>query len=390
MRRMNKIAVWGLFAWVLTVCAAVSCIDESGDEPLPVERRDVLLSVAVKQGERGEDSRSAGATAYNRAPLVHHVYGFFLYDGTVVEARQQALSGNKATFTDIPNYVNKMMVIGYPEAASSSPAVPTAVPTEKKLMQTLVEVNAQDSDDPAKVNTFGSTAVDFSMLRKGETASVTIDMAPVVSRIEIVKVDPSDPPASLSIKKAVTQFSLDAVYVNNTYQRAGLDRATCPAADAVAFGGSDIGADSPWGNPALYASGFCDHVNGTGASGYAAGSKLSWNYYVMPLPASLRNGTVINGQAQGVLPHIVLKLSDIRTEGSSSVIAGPLFLTIKSYKDLLGFPVTEMKPGKVYRIPNIAFGLEHLSVLPEMNASEYILPMSVVDWTDMLIEQEVR
>jgi len=374
-------------ACLLLACALASCIDEQ-EAPRAELERDVLLTISVQK----PPTRSVGGAAEGVEPEIERVWGFFLHDGVVWAAQQQPLTGGEATFTDIPNYVSEIAVIGYPEG-SDSPAIasPENIATKAQLMQTLVDLAAQQADNPARVNTYGSAAVNFLYVKKGQTAEATVEVTPVVSRLEILRVHPADPPSTMTLKKPVETFCLEAIYINNTYRKAGLDRRTADA--PVAFGGSDVGPASPWGNLALYTPGFCDPVCGIGGSGSVAASYAPeagrWNYYAASLSAEAA-GTTINGEAQDALPHIILRLSNIKPAGVAAVIPGPMFLTIRKYRDTAsGQDIREFLPGKAYVVTNIAFGLEHLSILPETDPTEYTLELSVADWTDVTIERDL-
>ncbi|MBB4045295.1 hypothetical protein [Bacteroides reticulotermitis] len=375
---------------LLTITSMVfyGCNDDN--EILVDSNVNVTLSVSVKGS-----SRMVGPVAEGSEPLIDHIWGGFLKDGVIVVKQQITLVNGIAVFKNIPNFVNKVILLGYPDASSTSPTVSSSKLMESDLLQTMIEASSQDGTNPRKVNTFGTQVVDFSAYQEGDKVNVTIEMRPVISRLEIVKIDPADPPAGLIIKKPITQFDLDAIYINNTYTSLGLNRITKPGTSAtLAYGGGDLtGSTSPWGNPTSnYMPGFYDVINGIGESSYAPTIGV-WGYYIVPL--SDKNGmgqsvagTTINGEQQGVVPHVILKLSNIKVEGSGEILTGPLFLTVRRYQDTNG-PVMHFEGGKAYVIQNLAFGLEHLSVLPETNFAEYVVQLSTIDWTDVTIEQDV-
>jgi hypothetical protein len=259
------------------------------------------------------------------------------------------------------------------------------------LLTQMIEISEQNATDATKVNTFGYVDVDLHDVAAGGTKEVTINVAPAVSRIEIAKIDPVNR-GGLTVKKAIDEFDLDAIYINNTYTKLGLDSVTKPTTTyTLNFGGTDISSASVWGDPATkYPSGFFDVVNGTGASSYEPTFNTHhWGYYVAPLSDDVP-GTTINDSVQTAVPHIILKVKNIHVAGSANTISGPMFLTVKKYADAsTGDPITQFERGKVYMIDNLAFGLEHLTLLPEAN-SEYILILTVQGWVNQLIEQEVN
>jgi hypothetical protein len=121
---------------------------------------------------------------------------------------------------------------------------------------------------------------------------------------------------------------------------------------------------------------------------------------VAPLAATGGVGTTINDEQQTVLPHIILKMSNLVLDDGDDddtndvTVPGPMFLTIKRYNvrrttEVAAHELTEMLPGYVYVIDNIVFGLEHLSILPEQPASDYYVDLKVVDWVNVLVNGDV-
>jgi hypothetical protein len=340
---------------------------------------DVLLSISV--GKQA-NTRADNVSAVSKKPAIVRIRAFFCKDDMIV--REQAATLNEkgdATFTGIPVEVNKIYIIGYPTTAGDAPPVITGIWTVDALQKVMIDMQKQSLADPTMVNTYGeSTTLDLSSVAAGGPVAVGITVMPVASRIEILKIDPAHPPKGTTIKQEITAFDLNAIYINNTYTQVGLDGATVPtAADKiVSFGGLDIGNTSPWGNAAkYYTSGYYDNDIGTGKGSYTPAVD-AWSYYVPALSASA--GTTINDTVQSAMPHIVLKMSNLKVAGDANIIKGPLFLTVKNYTDDAGTPVDHLQAGSVYQIENLAFGLEQLGMLPEMSPGRFAVRLSVVGW----------
>jgi hypothetical protein len=372
---------------LLTLGMMWGCTTDDG-----VENRDkvsVMLSISVRNSD--PLTRSDVASFVGKTPVLDHIWAFFVEDGAIKVCQKGELreEGNvkMATFNGIPSSINEIYVIGYP-TSTNSPDASNIVPGQiisTALKAIMVDLSNQSRTDATSVNTFGSLAVDFSGAADGQSISKTIEIYPAISRVEIKTIDPSNP-GSLTVKGKITKFDLDAIYINNIYTKLALDNLTKPATaatDSLAFGGNNIASGSPW-DTSVYPAAYCDVVSGTGKSNYSPANG-AWGYYVTSLEESA-GGTVINGAKQGVLPHIILKVSNIQVNGSTNIVPGPLFLTVKRYKDAsTGQEIQSLQPGYVYQIDNLAFGMEHLAPLPEVDAPDIQITMKVVDWVDELI-----
>jgi hypothetical protein len=255
----------------------------------------------------------------------------------------------------------------------------------------MVEISAQNVSDPTQVTSFGKVdGLNLAAAMPGPI-NLTVQVAPAISHVEIAKIDPTTP-GSLTIKKKITKFDLNAIYINNTYTKLGLDGVTTTGSTVLNYGGNNTGSSSPWGDPANhYTPGFYDLYTG-GATGQASYSpsagKDCWGYYVPSLSAVGGTGTTINGELQGVLPHIILKVSNIWIEDYALPIEGTYYLTIRKYKTSSG-AVTQFDPGCTYLISNIAFGLEHLDLLPEVTPADFSVELKIINWVDKVIEDDL-
>jgi hypothetical protein len=324
-------------------------------------------------------------------PQVKRIWAVFCVKGAVVRSEAKELKGNTAEFDSIPASVNKIYVIGYPTtSATALPAVNAHLRMEADVKkQIMIDMQSQSQTDPTAVNTYGVSDVDLSDAAEDKPVAAEIELAPAMSRLEIMKIDPADPPATMTIQQPVKSFKLDAIYINNTYKKLAIDGVTRPTAvgDTLNYGS----AATVWVNPATYPAGFCDNIaSKTAQSSFAPATGNNWGYYIVPLSsANGAKGTTINGELRPeVVPHLVVKVSDVSIE-DGTVIAGPMYLTVRGYKNTDGDDVKQFDAGYVYRIKNLAFGLEHLSVEPEADPADITVVLTVVDWVNELVEGDV-
>jgi hypothetical protein len=362
----------------------------------------VVLNITMST-DRTPQSRAIVAGASD-APSVDHIQAFFFSDGMLSLRGEKKLVQNGATFEGVPTSVDKIYVIGYPTETFTSPVVPEGIVRESDLLKVMVDITAQTTTDTKLVNSFGVETVNLSGITEGTTWKKKIEVKPAISRIEIEKIDPTVTTSSLTIRNKIKKFNLDYIYINNTYTQLGLNNTTVPTAggSVLNYGGYSIDSSTAWGNPAtFFGSNYYDEITGTkGQTSYSPGISKYWGYYVASLSAAAGKGTTINEVQQTVLPHIVLKMSNLVLDDGDDddtndvTVPGPMFLTIMRYNvkatsEVAAHELTQMEPGCVYVINNIAFGLEHLSILPEQPASDFYVNLTVVDWVNVLVNGDV-
>ncbi|MDR1004467.1 MAG: hypothetical protein LBL97_05605 [Prevotellaceae bacterium] len=380
--------------WSLSGC-------EAGQTEV-ADKSQVPVVLNITMAAPATQSRTAG-TGASDAPMVDHIQAFFFVDGMLAVSGERTLINNGATYERVPTNVNKIYVIGYPAATFTSPVIPGGIAREADLLKEMFDMTAQTTTDTKNVNSFGVTTVDLSQYPNGSTQQMSIEVRPAIARIEIGKIDPTATTASLTIRNKIKKFDLDCIYINNTYTQLGMNRITLPTANGTVlnYGGYAIDGSTPWGDPATYfGANYYDAVGGKGQASYSPGTSKYWGYYVAPLAATGGVGTTINDDQQTVLPHIILKLSNLvlddgdKDDTNDVTVPGPMFLTIRRYNvketsTEAAHELTEMQPGYVYVIDNIAFGLEHLSILPEQPATDYYVDLKVIDWVNVLVNGDV-
>jgi hypothetical protein len=382
---MKKLKTYyiGLMCACMSGVLTTACTDN--DHDVAVKKTDILLSISVKQlhNQTRAEMPNAAEPGKELTPIVKRIWGIFCDHGTVVHSEVKDLSGNIAQFDKIPTSADKLYVVGYPESTSTSPEKITIVTENELKKKIMIDMQSQSPTNPTLVNTYGAMTISLSDLKEGDEITINMDLSPAMSRLEIQQIGSTV--SSRTIERPILSFKLDGIYINNTYTKLGLDGVTRPtAADSILNYGS---AATVWANPATYPARFCDNFKYPAAqSSFAAGTGKSWGYYIVPLSsANGAKGTTINGELRPeVVPHIVLKVSDISVE-VGQVIPTPMYLTVRGYKQPDGTPVTQFDAGSVYYIKNLTFGLEDLSIEPEADPSDITVTLTVLDWVDELI-----
>jgi hypothetical protein len=394
---MKKLKTYyiGLMCACMSGVLTTACTD---DNSVNTANTDVMLSISVSR--TNDQTRAVMPGADKQEPVVQRIWAIFCTNGVVVHSEAKVLSGMKAEFKDIPSTVKRIYVIGYP--TTSSAASPDA--TVKLLLEAdakkeiMIAMQSQDQANPKLVNTYGVIDVNFSNIAEGQSVSEEIKLAPAMSRLEIMKIDPTTPPDGKTFKQPILSFKLDGIYINNTYTKLAIDSVTRPTevTDILNYG-SDVSTGSIWSQTDKYPANFRDNINAANSQDKfepdqtgATTIRHNWGYYIVPLSsANGAKGTTINGEPRPeVVPHIVLKLSDVSIE-AGKVIATPMYLTVRGYKQLDGTPVTQFDAGSVYYIKNLSFGLEDLSIEPEADPSDITVTLTVLDWVDELVAGEV-
>jgi hypothetical protein len=408
MKTKNTLKIYAV-AVMASICALAACtaVDVDNKENEETDTN-VLLSISVNSSIPATRNGYTNQTTDQTFPVIHHIHAFFLSNGKVIADRAAELTmvgqTQQAKLEKIPAYVTKMYVIGYPDKNATSPVIPVgSIATQTELLAIKLDADKQNVTDGKQgiyVNTFGDATLDFHSYKKGDTAPVTVDMAPALSRLEIYNVTPNA--KSDLVKIPIDKFTLDNIYINNVYTKLGLDGTTHADGDALHYGGNVLDNTSVWGDPAThYASAnYYDVVNKGPATSVAPSTSAghNWGYYITPLLPVIDKtsgadigGTTINGEVQTVLPHIILKVSSISLQSDpTTVIPGPMYLTVKKYiNSASNKAITKFEAGNVYAISDLYFGFEDLSVFPEQNPTDYTVTLSVIDWENQLVSDDV-
>ncbi|GAB6123782.1 hypothetical protein [Dysgonomonas termitidis] len=351
-----------------------SCSNDDANAPADdLPKKSVTVSIAVPSTYADE------ATAVGVTPDIAEATVFFVGGGVIAEVgtltTAEVTSGK--TFPDVPGSVTEVVIVANTATIATSPAITTIAANDPlSELNELLFQQASQTHPKTGVNVFGRATITGGA--GAYTANVML--VPAISRYEIKEIL-ADPLAAIPL----TSFKLTGIYINNTYTQIGTDYVTKPTSTAniLSYGKSD----AIWTNGS-YPARFKDEFTGvTGATSFTPANR--WSYYVMPVK-SLVVGTTIDGVAQSVIPHIILKIEDATAAGYS--FPSPAYITIKDLK-VGGAPLTQLEPGKVYSIggsatgDGIKIGGGNLAPDPETNATENIqVTATVTPWTNVDVD----
>lgn len=331
-----------------------------------------------------QSTRTAGASATGVTAELHDLKLYFT-NGTNVLSIQDAdptviTSASGETFK-VPAGVTQIYAIGNTLALGNASLLPTTVGgTIADVKATAIKMDEQ-SDTETGVNLKGESAT-FTV----DSKNITLDIAPVTSRLEVVSVNSSN-----AVKVPLTSYKLTGIYINNTYTEFALNETTLPSGSAVVNYGKDVAA---W-TDGSYITFFKDE-DSAGLGGNGVEKKLSnsevWGYFT---PATIANenplvatkpGTIIDGVQQNAVPHVILKIEDVVTE-SGVIMSGTYYVTIKGYKNG-SIPVTNLSAGNIYSMV-VDFGAEHLSTSPEDPNKSLTVKVTIKPWNTINVTPEL-
>ncbi|MBF0647873.1 hypothetical protein IR083_03450 [Dysgonomonas sp. GY75] len=349
--------------------SSCSSDDESGPK-VDNSPKNVTISISAPSTYADE------ASAVGVMPDVTDVTVFFVGAGIIQEVGTMTTAevGSAKTFTNVPGATTDVIIVANAATVATDDAINTISqynPLSK--LNELMFVQANQTDPDTAVNLFGSAAI------TGTSGAYTANviLTPAISRYEIAQVS-ANPAANI----VLDSFDLTGIYINNTYTKLGTDYVTTPApfGDILNYDATN----AIWTNNSYPARFSDEFTTFSGATSYAPTDL--WSYYLMPVKASAGEGTTIGGVPQSVIPHIVLKIENATAIGH--IIPSLAYVTIKDLK-VGATSLTELAPGKVYSIANIAIGGENLSAKPETNASEEIsVTATVTVWTEETVTPE--
>jgi hypothetical protein len=359
--KMNKLKnIIRLFsiAIVLSTTFFVSCSDSDPlqyviDRDVINQENKIILSIIASPATRGVDV----ATAIGVVPVLRDMTVYFLSDSSVVHfERVYAGEGGSVpremTFS-LPQLSDHVIVFGNQSSALGSDVVFAKGTRASDLMKFQLSLDKQYNLSPDAVFVYGESSVTSA---SDSSLSADVVVLPSLSRIEISSIG-----SLVGSKHPVSSYTLSGIYIGNTYESLGVDQKTVSSGsfNIINYGRfSDVWSSS-------YPVPFHDLITNVTRSGrvvFPASPNLLWSYYVHPLKD---NAPIIDGNRQGLVPHIILRFSDVRLEGRTEVVK-EAFLTITRFINVLtNEEILSFDRGKVYSISSISFSGEHLSFRPE-------------------------
>lgn len=357
-----------------------SCAKEgNGETNLPEGQK----KVNIRMNFANSKTRAEGnVTADNTTPNFTDLTLIFVGNSVVQKVAPLAAS-DKADLTTgksftVPNAVTKVYAIGNYGASGVSEG-----DTEASVKALAMQVDLQT--DYMEVNLSGGmggddkdeafTGAGFTKVDGTETA--TLGLYPAFARYEIKKV--SAAPSSV-VEQPLKSFKLTGIYITNTYRTIGLDYSSVATAaeDVFNFGPGTSNFDT---SVPTYHKDTWTNASRTAAAEFVPeitagedGLKF-WHYMVAPPIAGKGTSLAGNTATESSVPIIVLKIEDALAdgdEGNSAEYEKVNYISVRKLIDSNNNALTFLRPGYVYKIANIAFGGEHLTVKPGDNTERSV------------------
>jgi hypothetical protein len=345
---MKKFSMMAMVA--LMSLGLASCAKENGGQTVENTR----LMVKINNQPLKTRAIAAGVADGYKTPLVDGKI-FIFRDGNLVTTETLNVAqaqGAGQVIEDVPATA-EVFVVGN-VAANGLTINPAAGSTWGDFTALFGAVTAQqDASKTVLANTGREPKAIESVNTTTGTAEVHVNMAPVVSRIQLAKVTGKTEDGLTNL-----QYSVTGVYVGNYYPEftyTGGNHGTMfkAFADGVTHGGLAI---------------YQDAVEVATTAGVAQTSGKSWGYNV----------------ASGNVPCLIvkIKLLSAYTIGGVNYTSGDeMFLTVGGYKKSSdGSAIESFEPGVIYNVKDLAFNMGQLTQEPIDNVA-LTLTVEVDAWS---------
>lgn len=365
-----------IFAAAIAALAFASCSKDT-DETAPIDTNETT-SVYLKL-DKGNVSRAVSSSIVNDGDPVSINNGYLYFTNSMGQitnvfpihdavAASELESGK--TFTNIKSNAARIYFFG------NIPPIGVNMSSTGNIDDVLRNVLSMPSQidhegGVSNVLVYGLGDVIISQMNSLRTANVTVEAQ--VARIEI---------PYLMMQGNVTGFKLDGIFVNNFYNDARLDGFVEGYLTYYAWNSNFIPGDPsvPMYDP-QFATVTHDYDESVGL-GYVNGptylptSGAVWAYNVFT--------------ADGNVPHIVLKFSEIMTN-NGAFFNSPQFITVKGFNDAsTGERLSRLEKGKVYKFAaGIPVNDSNFTSEPELESVDVDVTVKVMAWKEHIITPEI-
>lgn len=401
------------FATILVALLFSCSKEESVENILSSGDKNVVLSVKQAAFTKGITDQK-GVTEY--AVLVSGKL-YFLDDAftsifqrrltagevtTLANTEATPSSGNTVTITGVPSTSKYMYFM-----ANIKTDVGQTLPATQGSTSADARLRLDQLQGDAKNVPMSGLSPAFSLV-SGNTYNASVELSPIVARVELGQVTCQDKTPGNPINTDITSYKLAGVYLNNVNEFVRLDGT--PYLNAPVnitnqtgwntgwssyftnnvnfpyFSGGSIEPPSGWEantyvdycTPSTTGLSFYpDETNGATTTAPTTSPSKSWAYQVCPSSA------LPDGQTTPVadIPHIILKLTNVsyvnNQEGATT-----LYVVVTKYKDATtNENILEFKRGHVYRINNLIFTQEQAVNKPYDGNISVTCTVTVKPWT---------
>lgn len=356
---------------LITALSFISCEKEETNiliiNGTPDSTTEELVQIILNNGNIESATRSDEATAVGLFPDVSDVKFMFFVSNTVV-AESGIISLTNAVTQDvsikIPSNTDAVM------AVCNTSLIPSYF-KNKTIGKTLSEVNAWLFELSAQTHPITGVAITGYTTTIGST--ITIDLYPVVSRIEIGKVTVDMTGVSTS---DVDYITLESIYINNYDKYVGLDKTSVSTnpVNHIEYGISNLDADGRLPNltgmPRYER--IMGYVNYTTAITSMVWTPVNgvWGNQVLPVIGSV--------------PHVIFQFKVNRGGALNNDIK---FVTVSGYKDLANNSITTFENGKVYSF-NLSCTYADLMTAPNVTTISSTATLNKKAWNEIVVTPE--
>ena len=400
---------------LLTILVSVlfACDNEQIIEDVPVSGvNDVTLTVKQTAFTRGINNEK-GATEYailgsGKLYFLNSTYTSIFQRQltpaevtTLANTSSTASSGSSVTISGVPSSAQYLYFMANikTDAGQVFPAVEGTNSSDARLRLDRLQGNAQNVPMSGLSSAF--------TLNSGNDYSVSVEVSPIVARIELARVTCQNVTVGSPISTDITGYKLSGVFINNVNQYVllnGIPYLNAPVnivnqagwsndwesyfnanVNFPYFAGGSPSSPGDWTANAFVnyctptSSGlsfYPDITNGATITAPTSTPKPTWAYQVCP------STTPATGQTTPVadIPHIILKLTEVQYV-DNPLGATTVYVVISKYKDsTTNQNILEFKRGNVYRIDNLVFNQTQATNKPYDSNISVTCSVTVKPW----------
>lgn len=356
-----------------------SCSNENDPVEISKETKSVTLKLDLSSPTTYADEASAtGTTA-----TLNDGYIYFVKTGGAIERVvpmsllpaagaadiADLTSSTGHTETGVDGAVQTVYIVGNVPASLNATL---SAATTLSAVETAVMAIA-DQATVANVTLQGQSGLSVTGVN---TYDANVIIKPVVSRFEIAQIE-YDNSTAASLVDPITGFSVEGIFVNNTYRAMQFDGTV----SSLLYNGPTAAANFTAAN---YGS-LADLGLPLGSSSVSSLTKVPnttpgvWAYNFFPVDATAAN------PSPDALPELVIKLGNFTSTGGT--ITGTQWITIAQFKDAsTGLVIDKFDANNIYKIANIKFDNSNLSATPSTTTKDITVYVTVQAWDTVNVD----
>lgn len=354
-----------LMAFAAIAMLATSCQKENGNEP--DQAADTKLKVRI--ANVGAKSRAIGAPAESNQIALNDGIIFIMNATGEVTYKEviktSEITGVGQVLAQQINKTDKVYIVGNLTTDLTTKLTAATDLTLDKINAELLSITSTVGQDYAKVTLANSDALPKEIIvdSGAGTATVSVNIAPVYSRIELASVVGAD-----NTNNTLTSFNVVGVYVTDYYLQYTLGGSFGGAIYEQKQNTDFSPVDATMKNEGTWASsGTSPNITAVPEAGKA------WVYNV---PAD-------------ALPRLIVKLgSVVGTMNSTPIDNKAYFLTLTGYSKA-GVAITKMDRAKIYRIEKLNFNLDQITPKPNENLVNLTVTVTIDDWAIEVVDGDL-